>query len=193
MPKYIFFIVIIVILALAGFAFLRIQSPQKAEPPESGLEKIVEVGKEAPDITFKTLDGKEMKLSDFRGKPVMLWFIATWCPTCQVGAKVLSEEKMSDIAKYDLKIIVLKVWNNLGYPGPSLEEFGREWVGENFDHQNWIFVEADQETSFLFDPRGLPDIYYLIDKTGRVLVVDTAPSATINKIFGFAASEYEDF
>jgi thiol-disulfide isomerase/thioredoxin len=186
MPKYIFFIIIVVILAVAGFAFLRIQSPAPAEPAQAGSEAKVELGKEAPEITFTTLDGQEMNLSDFRGKPVMLWLIATWCPTCQVGAKVLSEEKMPDIEKYDLKIIVLKLWNNLGYPGPSLEEFGREWVGENFEHPNWIWAEASQEVSFLYDPRGLPDIYYLIDRDGIIKVIDTAPSATLNKIFDFA-------
>ena len=188
MPKYIFFVIIVVILALVGFAFLRVQFPAQAPSSEVGSEASAEVGKEAPDVAFETLDGKVLTLSQFRGKPVMFWLIATWCPTCQVGAKVLSEEKMPDIEKHDLKIIVLKVWNNLGYPGPTLEEFGREWVGENFDHPNWFWGDASKEVSFLYDPRGLPDIYYLIDRDGVIKAVDTAPSATLNKIFNFTAS-----
>ena len=191
MPKYIFSLIVVVILVLASFAFLRIQFSQPAPSVEIGPEVKVELGKEAPDVAFETLDGKVLTLSQFRGKPVMFWLIATWCPTCQVGAKVLSEEKMSDIEKYDLEIVVLKIWNNLGYAGPSLEEFGREWVGENFDHPNWIWGDASRELSFLYDPRGLPDIYYLIDRDGVIRVIDTAPSATLNKIFNFAASENE--
>lgn len=191
MSKYSFIIIVIlVIIAAVGFVFIKIQAPQSPKTPkesEAGLEKTIEIGKEAPDVTFTTLDGKEMRLSDFKGKSVMFWFVATWCPTCQAGAKVLSEEKMTDIEKYGLKIVVLKLWNNLGYPGPSLEEFGRESVGENFDDDNWVWAEADQKTSFLYDPRGLPDIYYLIDKNGVIQAIDTAPSATVDKIVNFAA------
>lgn len=187
-------IVLLIVILLIGVAAIAAGAILwlKVSPGElAGSEKtVVAVGKQAPEITITTLDGKQLSLSDFRGNPVMFWLIATWCPTCQVGAKVLSEEKMSEIEKYDLKIVVVKIWNNLGYSGPSLEEFGREWVGENFDHPNWIWGgELSKEDSFLYDPRGFPDIYYLIDRNGIIRAIDTAPSATINKIFNFAASQ----
>jgi RNA polymerase sigma factor (sigma-70 family) len=40
------------------------------------------VGKTAPDIEGEDLDGKTFKLSDYRGKVVLLAFWATWCPPC---------------------------------------------------------------------------------------------------------------
>ncbi len=42
------------------------------------------VGKPAPDFTVTDLAGKQYKLSDYRGKNVMLVFWATWCPPCMM-------------------------------------------------------------------------------------------------------------
>jgi len=46
-------------------------------------QHIVKIGDTAPEFILKYLDGKSQKLSDLRGKVVMLQFTASWCSVCR--------------------------------------------------------------------------------------------------------------
>jgi len=65
-------------------------------------------GKPAPDFTLADLEGYEHKLSDYRGKNVLLVFWATWCPPCQREIpglielrKTVSEDNLAMLAISD--------------------------------------------------------------------------------------------
>jgi peroxiredoxin len=47
---------------------------------------LLPVGSTAPDLTLKTPEGATVRLSDLRGKAVLLEFFATWCPHCDAEA-----------------------------------------------------------------------------------------------------------
>jgi len=60
-----------------------LSTPQTAPPGSGsfGIQKFQEK-KEAPSFSLKTLNGEQVSLADFRGKPILLAFWATWCPSC---------------------------------------------------------------------------------------------------------------
>jgi peroxiredoxin len=77
-PLILFFIAAIVAAML--FAGIRMARNNRAKGPGKGQL----MGNLAPDFELQTLDGRNLKLSDLRGKAVLLNFWATYCEPCKV-------------------------------------------------------------------------------------------------------------
>jgi thiol-disulfide isomerase/thioredoxin len=53
---------------------------------------LVKVGDTAPDFTIREAGGESYRLSDLRGKVVMLQFTASWCSVCRKEMPYIQDE-----------------------------------------------------------------------------------------------------
>jgi peroxiredoxin len=79
----------IVLFAVVLF-FNSLVSAQEKTVYENGY--LVKVGDKAPDFTINEAGGKSYKLSDLRGKIVMLQFTASWCSVCRTEMPFIEKE-----------------------------------------------------------------------------------------------------
>jgi peroxiredoxin len=76
-------------LPLAQLKSLRAKFTQQNSPYLTDLDELikkletVQVGQKAPNFTLPDSNGKEVSLSDFHGKYVLVDFWASWCPDCR--------------------------------------------------------------------------------------------------------------
>lgn len=127
-----------------------------------GLAERLAPGQPAPDFDITTPDGRQMKLSDFRGKVVYLGFWATWCRQC-VG-EMISENKTKDILKNKP---VEFVYVSLDKDTASSMRIARKYKINgtfHFAEGGWLAREAG-----LYGVQGMP-AYFLIDKEGKIAV-----------------------
>lgn len=126
--------------------------------------KAISVGYTAPDFTQNDINGNPIKLSDFRGKYVLLDFWASWCGPCR-------RENPNVVATYnkykDKNFTVL---------GVSLDNDKASWQKAiEADHLTWAQVSDlkgwQNEVAAKFFIRSIPQ-NFLIDPSGKIIGKD---------------------
>jgi thiol-disulfide isomerase/thioredoxin len=112
----------------------------------------------ATGFKLQDLNGKEVSLSDFKGKNVFLNFWATWCPSCKAEMpeieKLYQETKNSDL-------VILAI--NLGENRQTVQSF-KDKNKYNFD----MLLDTDQEVAIKYDITSIPTSFF-IDKNGTIV------------------------
>lgn len=65
-------------------------SAETSEAPAETPVSSREFPRPAPELSFRSIDGRQVSLSDLKGKAVLVMFFSTDCPHCQRTAEVLA-------------------------------------------------------------------------------------------------------
>ena len=120
-------------------------------------------GVAAPDFELTSLDGKRMKLSDFRGKAVLLNFWATWCSPCKVEMPWFVDLQK----KYGSDGLVVVGVAMDDTETSKIAKFTSE-IGVNYP----ILLGTDQVSEDYGNVQYLPTSFY-IDREGRLVAKGT--------------------
>jgi thiol-disulfide isomerase/thioredoxin len=108
------------------------------------------VGSPAPDFQINQLGGQPVRLSDLKGKPVLINFWATWCGPCT--AEMPAIQKI--YAQYPSQFTVLAV--NADEPVSDIKSFLKD-KGLTFD----ILLDPGGKVQSLYRLRGYPTSFFL--------------------------------
>ena len=112
----------------------------------------------APDFHKQSLDGTEIRLSDLRGKAVLLDFWASWCPPCREEAPALAQV-YRDLEGTDLEFIGVALDEDIGSALGHIQEFGLQYPNV-WDSEGLLAIS--------YGVARLP-VKFFIDADGRVV------------------------
>ncbi len=116
----------------------------------------------APNFTGITLDGQSVRLSDLRGKTILINAFASWCGPCRIEAPHLVEA-FSEVKDDDIVFIGL----NLMETPEAVAQFK-----DDFAINYPLVLNQDGHLTDLYHPIGLPTSWF-IDPDGVVRYVHT--------------------
>ncbi len=173
-------IVVAVVLGLVGLFVsgnLQLGSPNKKPNSSSNTslnptvtsptstQSALKVGDTFTDFSLTEVGGKTIFNNSLKGKPAIIWFTASWCIPCQIGAKKVSQLE-NDLGGNAFNVLVVFV-------DPKEQDSDLINWKKQFANSDWI-VGFDNKTTPLAQKVNLKflDSKFLLDKNGVIKNID---------------------
>ena len=126
------------------------------------------VGKPAPEFALPTINGDSVRLSQFRGRPVVLTFWATWCPSCRTEMPNLDTARVTH-ASAGLQVLTIN--------GEQTAEQVRRYLRDlpaGFDLSLVFLLDRKHRVSDHYFTPGLPSTFF-VDSGGILRAIHYGP------------------
>lgn len=171
MPRWALALPVLVVVAVtsAAVVIITVGRPQQTVSVSGGVAR---VGGPAPIFTSWDLNGKRVGLTDFKGRPMLLTFWATWCTVCREELPAL--QRLQD--RYQSTGFTILAINYRETDNRRLEQY---LAGLRVNLEGVIDPEGTIATAYGVDI-GLP-VNVLLNRSGTVaqIIIGAVPNATL--------------
>lgn len=109
------------------------------------------VGNPAPEFVLESFSGKKVRLSDFRGKTLLVNFWASWCHPCREEAPALERTYMS-LSGSQVEFIGINIMDDRKSAEEYVKSFGGTFVNI-YDPENRVHLE--------YGVGGVPETFFI--------------------------------
>ncbi len=114
----------------------------------------------APDFTVTNAAGEQVKLSDLKGKPVVLSFWASWCGVCKQGMPDF-DEAYAELGQ-DVNFMMVNLTT-----GSETREVAEAYIAEN-GYDLPVYFDTELSAASAYAVNAVP-VTYLIDAEGNLV------------------------
>lgn len=131
------------------------------------------VSQRAPDFSLTDLQGQVYKLSSRKGKPILIFFGTTWCPSCRSELPVF-KKIYETYAGRGLEVIYVNIMESRA----KVVKFART---NSLSFK--ILLDESGDVATVYGVVGVPT-FVLVDKEGKIIKTSHATAdLSINKLF----------
>ena len=172
----------IVLMGLGGIGIFGFLAPHQTSGQSAYGISNATIGEVAPNIPITLANGTNITLSSLKGHPVVLWFVTTWCPSCQESESILANNGYyKEIHAKGALFVTVELYNDLNEPGPSLSDFSSQYGAGYTQNKSWLlFGTSNLNATYSYDPKEYLEIYYIINSSG--VIINTSSTGLVNNI-----------
>jgi peroxiredoxin len=146
--------VVLALLVALGIITLWNLRPKDSFEPETLM-----VGKPVPDFEFPGLDGRLVRLSDYRGKVVLVNIWASWCPPC-IDEMPSMEKLYKELQGESFEILAVSIdTQGINAVAPFMKAYGLSFPA---------LIDTKGTIKNLYKATGVPESF-IIDKEGILI------------------------